>query len=288
MNLDNFYQISEYELQQLKDVELDILKKVISVIESLKLNYFAVGGTALGAFKYAGFIPWDDDIDIAMPREDFLRFVEEAPKILPDYLSLQSVYNDKNYTLGVAKVRNENTTFFDIYTAHQDISHGIFIDIFPIDFCGCKMPNKSIIYKMRENKIAYSGFYKPDNSTTKNKMKSLICRAFLLFKSPHECALLNDKFLIKINKKNQNSKRSFMRIEQHKSSYFTGDNLLDFCDIKIRVPNNIEEYLKNCYGDIKHEPPIEKRYPHHYLLCLDFNRSYKEYYFANGKVILQQ
>ena len=77
MNLDNFYQISEYELQQLKDVELDILKKVISVIESLKLNYFAVGGTALGAFKYAGFIPWDDDIDIAMPREDFLRFVEE-------------------------------------------------------------------------------------------------------------------------------------------------------------------------------------------------------------------
>ena len=284
----NFYRITSSELQRLKDVELDILKKVISVIEGLKLNYFAVGGTALGAYKYSGFIPWDDDIDIAMPRTDFMRFIEEAPKLLPNYLTLQSVYNDKNYTLGVAKVRDERTTFFDIYTAHQNVSHGIFIDIFPIDFYKIKMPNKSLIYKMRENKIAFSNYYKPECVSFKNRITAFICKIFLFFESPHKCALLNDRYLSKISAKNFDSEKSFMRIEEHLSYFFAGVKYLKFCDINIRVPNKIEEYLLRCYGDVKIDPPVDKQYPHHFLLKLDFLKPYHCYKFENGKVILRQ
>jgi hypothetical protein len=79
-----------------------------------------------------------------------------------------------------------------------------------------------------------------------------------------------------------------MRIEEHSSYFFTGVNYLKFCDIDIRVPNKIEEYLERCYGDIKFDPPLEKQYPHHFLLQLDFSKPYTCYKFDNGKVVKKQ
>ncbi len=285
MSFKGFHQLSKNELESLKKVELEILKVVVSIIDSLGLSYYAVGGTALGAYKYSGFIPWDDDIDIAMPREDFMIFVKEAPKLLPNHLSLQSLYTDKNYTLGVAKVRDERTTFFDAYTAQYDVSHGVFIDIFPIDFCGENIPSNSIKYKMRENKIAYSNYFKPDNIKLKNRIVSFFSKLFLLFLSPYKCALKNDLYLASVNKKYNNSPLSFMRIEQHRSEFFKENNKLDFDGLSLRVPNKIEEYLNNCYGDVSIDPPVEKQYPHHFVLAFDLNKSYKEYRFKDGMVV---
>lgn len=284
MDLSKTQHLSLQDLQTLKRIEFDILREVILVIERLGLSYYAVGGTALGAFKYRSFIPWDDDIDIAMPRKDFLEFIKKAPELLPNYLRIDSLYTNKNYTLGVMKVRDERTTFFDIYTAQYDVSHGVFIDIFPIDICGKKNPNNSLLFKMRNNKISWSCFYKPDNASFKNKLISFICKLLLVFENPHKCALKNDKYLAKLAKKKK-SETVFMRTEVHKILFFDGYGLLKFGDLNIRVPNQIEEYLRNCYGDISKNPPKNKMIPHHFVLKFDPHNSYTKYRFEKGEVL---
>ena len=77
-------------MTDLQTIEVGLLKQFISVCEKLKLTYYMVCGSALGAAKYEGFIPWDDDIDVALPREDYEIFCSEAPKILPEWCFLQN------------------------------------------------------------------------------------------------------------------------------------------------------------------------------------------------------
>ena len=70
--------------KELRKVQLEILKEFIAICEKLNLQYFAIGGTAIGTVRHQGYIPWDDDIDVAMLKEDYDKFISEAPKLLPD------------------------------------------------------------------------------------------------------------------------------------------------------------------------------------------------------------
>ena len=81
------------QLSQLQTIELENLKMFIDICDRLDLSYFVYGGTLLGVEKYSGMIPWDDDIDVAMPRESYMKFVKYAPRILPKDYFIQSPYN---------------------------------------------------------------------------------------------------------------------------------------------------------------------------------------------------
>lgn len=74
---------TEEELKKIQKLETDALKIIIDICEKLEIEYFLIGGTALGAIRHNGFIPWDDDIDIGMTRNNYIRFLKEAPKYLP-------------------------------------------------------------------------------------------------------------------------------------------------------------------------------------------------------------
>ena len=76
-------------MNRLQTVELELLKAFVDICEKLGLKYYLVCGTALGAVKYGGFIPWDDDVDVALPREEYRRFLQEAPALLPEHIFLQ-------------------------------------------------------------------------------------------------------------------------------------------------------------------------------------------------------
>ena len=85
------YAVLDYEQsQKLKVIQTELLRAFIDVCEKNKIKYFAVGGTALGAVRHQGFIPWDDDIDLAMPRNEYERFLNVAPKYLPANMFLQT------------------------------------------------------------------------------------------------------------------------------------------------------------------------------------------------------
>ena len=120
-------------MTELQEKEFELLKLFILVCSSLKLRYYLVCGSALGAVKYKGFIPWDDDIDVGMPREDYEVFVSKAQELLPENVFLQNYRTDKSFPHVFTKLRNSDTTLIEENMAHLNMNHGIFIDVFPLD-----------------------------------------------------------------------------------------------------------------------------------------------------------
>ena len=100
-------------LQELKRVELDILARFIQVCQQLDLRYYILQGTLLGAVRHQGFIPWDDDIDVGMPRADYEIFLREGQKLLGEPYFVQTFLTDPPFTANFAKIRNSNTTFVE-------------------------------------------------------------------------------------------------------------------------------------------------------------------------------
>ena len=120
-------------LRELQLVELEILLEVDRVCRENGIEYFLDGGTALGAVRHGGFIPWDDDIDIGMTRENYEKFLEIAPEKLKNDYFLQTRKTDKKAPYMYAKVRKNGTVFMEWNKRNLDMHHGIYIDIFPYD-----------------------------------------------------------------------------------------------------------------------------------------------------------
>ena len=117
-------------------MQMEILKNIEEVCDRHGINYFSFWGTMLGAVRHKGFVPWDDDMDIMMKREDYEMFVEVAPKELPEGFSLLSIYNEHEWDLATARVTNGFTLSFDekYLKKHYLCPYVCGIDIFPYDY----------------------------------------------------------------------------------------------------------------------------------------------------------
>lgn len=129
MNVEND---NDYK-QKLIKTELEMMDEIAEVCSKLNIKYVIYAGTLLGAIRHKGFIPWDDDIDIIMPREDYEKFIAEAPKHINKKYLIQHYTTEKEATSLWVKVRNKNTLFLEKDNESFNICHGIFIDIFPFD-----------------------------------------------------------------------------------------------------------------------------------------------------------
>lgn len=128
----NGYVVSE-EMRKVWQAELVLLQQLLNVCTDHGLRIWADGGTLLGAVRHKGFIPWDDDIDMCMPREDYDRLIELAPKVFNEPYFLQSAYSDKGYSRGHAQLRNSATAAIRPSDSYREFNQGIFVDIFPLD-----------------------------------------------------------------------------------------------------------------------------------------------------------
>lgn len=273
---------SDEELKMIQKIELEILKEVIRVCSILKLNYFIIGGTALGAVRHNGFIPWDDDIDIGMLRSDYNKFIEFSEKYLNNRYYLQTpsppcrernYFNDKcPYTY--TKVRVNGTKFVEYCNRKLNMHQGIYIDIFPFD----EVPddenlNKRQFKKVRKLKFLYVLRESPDVSAQPNsiiaKIKSklrfflhyiikLIPRKFLLEQINKECTLYNGT---------GQSAYACLDFPKRKCEYILKSELFplqkhSFEGLYTNIPNDFEKYLFYHYGDWKELPPANQRYGH--------------------------
>ncbi len=123
--------MADYPIRPLQLRILQILKETDQALRHAGLRYYIIAGTLLGAVRHGGFIPWDDDIDIGMPRPDYDRLLQQNSKILPPYLELISAETNPGYPFPFAKIQDARTTLIE--RAHMPWLGGVYIDVFPLD-----------------------------------------------------------------------------------------------------------------------------------------------------------
>lgn len=281
--------MKEYDditLKKVQSIELEILKDFIKLCDKHDIQYFGIAGTGIGALRHKGFIPWDDDIDVAMLRKDYIRFKEVVKKEINDKYYLLDTEEDENYPLMTSRLIKRNTKFREFSLKDVECDFGIFLDIYPLDNLAddSKALKKQAIMAwflskiliLRSVKYPYVPF-----KGIKRKIIHIICTIihYLLVvfgmskkkiytKCKHVCTKYNDVetdsvgFLCDTNPYWNTIKRCeiYPLVK------------LEYEGIYVNFPKNLHGLLKNQYGDYMQLPPVEKR-KNHYPYELDFGES---------------
>lgn len=268
--------INEEQLQRMKNIELDILIDVDKVCRALKITYYLCAGTLLGAVRHKGFIPWDDDIDIQMPRKDYNLFIEKGQSLLAKNHIISSYKTEPAFIGDFFKVVDNTTIFVEASTRKRNITKGVYIDIFPIDgipdskikrfFFSFKI---SLLKQRINNGYCASSIYK--KRSIKGKIYNFFSNFLTFFMSPEKATRKLNKYLS--NCSNDCSK--FVIVEsKYKRLYereiFGKPSVIKFENISFFAPKNVAAYLEKQYGNnYLTIPPQEKQVSHHYCCKLD-------------------
>ncbi len=269
-------------IEILKSKELSILKAFINICDELGLKYFVLYGTLLGAVRHQGFIPWDDDIDVGLFREDYEVFLKKAQALLPSYYELQSYHTEKNLPYSFAKIRDSRTTFIETSTKNLSINHGIYIDVFPIDYYSdSKMTWKKKILLKLYNRRIQAAYYESTELPLLRRVKKEFFDWIIQKIYPNLNYVLRKKDEIIVSYKESaltiNHSGAWGKNEIVPRILYDEVDYLEFEKIPVMVPKEYDKWLKNMYGDYMKLPPIEKRVTHHFTEIIDLDRSYKEY-----------
>lgn len=270
-------------MNDLQKKEFELLKLFVDICEQLDLTYYLVCGSALGAVKYNGFIPWDDDIDVALPRKDYEIFLERAKEYLPDNVFLQNYRTDKLYYGLGSKLRNSNTTFIEKGIEHLNINHGIYIDVFPLDGYPIEKKEQKYferkkMYFYRRRYVRLRPFWHRDVGLTLCSLAYRICGMFSKTEKYVECnEKLNASYLLEKSEMWCNYANSFRKVEYSPKWYYGNGRWAEFEGLKVRIPEKYDEYLTQKYGDWRQDLPKEKQIGHHYYKVLDIEKPYTEY-----------
>lgn len=273
---------SEQALKRLQKAELSMLLAISDVCEAEGISWWMDSGTALGAVRHGGFIPWDDDIDIGMLRSDYDRFLEVAPRLLPEGFSLHTARDTKGFAPLFAKVFLNGTRFETQETREAGLRQGIFVDVFPYDFLyedssrrkaqissAVNAQRKSYIYHAKSINVPHGGFL--------GACESLGCRVMhalerLTIKNP---AVLQDEFDANVPVEGEQGVSNLIlslvwpQMEPLAVADYLPCESAVFEGHELPVPHNVEKYLTAMYGDWRQPPAPEDRHTHLPLL-LDF------------------
>lgn len=261
-------------------VELDLLLKFDEICKKHNLKYFLGGGTLLGAIRHDGFIPWDDDIDVNMPRDDYEKFIKIASKELQQPYFMQTPYTDKGYYFSFAKMRNSNTASISHAFKYQSFNQGICIDIFPYDNMLPEtaesvynqivplIENNSLYMRRSNPNLTEEEVQRINNSLKLDPLETYKkIQALASQYNSEDTEYIGNAVCTVFNwKKSIYRKDLFQETIPHK-----------FESITVQIPKGYLEYLEIHYGDWNKLPPIEKRGIWHNLVTIEPDIPYKDY-----------
>lgn len=257
------YYVSE-NMKKVWAILLDLYKKFAEVCEKNDLTYFAVSGTILGAVRHKGFIPWDDDIDVALPRKDYNKLKKLFKEFEYPYF-LQSSETDPEYGFSYLRLCNSNTTIVTKPLEYADYNHGIYIDIFPLDYASDDEMElrRNSIYNLIMKNSAHMRLKNPNKSQKDieriNNYYDPNMSPLDVFNKIEEIASMKE------NDKNAQYLASLVctmcHINKSKKPKEAYDGYVEtpFESLKVRLPIGHIELLKVEYGDYMQFPPVEKR-----------------------------
>ena len=273
---------NEELLNKIHEKQLDLLEKFDELCNKLNLKYSISSGTLLGAVRHKGFIPWDDDVDVVMPREDYEILIKEANKNLPEGYFLQHFTTDKYAVNMFAKIRNSNTTWItDADTLKKEHNMGFGMDVFPVD----KIADRDQQKKLRKKNKKYIALRRSYNwNTQHSSLFKKIVSKFILFPIARVVGLYmvnknEDKLHRKFSKGDYTYADSFMGNCNKFMPYsiFEEYTTIEFEGKQFRCVKEYEQYLIAMYGDDYMQlPPVEKRHTH-LAKVIDCEKPYIKY-----------
>ena len=282
MENQKLYEFTPETLRKLQLKELDTLVYFKEFCEKNNLLFYLCGGCCIGSLRTGGFIPWDDDIDILMPRDDYEKLYKLWDNDKQERFKLLRT-DEKIFTGNIfTTIVDTETTCVKANQAHLDIPFGIMMDIFPIDGCP-------------------KGKFK----RTMQKLNAMIYSLFLAQIVPENhggIMALGSKFLLSIVKSPKAREKKWRNAERRMSKYKISDceYITELCEgvhsmqpeypkewfasavyrefegLQMPIPVGYDPYLKKAFGDYMKLPPEDKQKPHHDMILVDTERSYKE------------
>ena len=269
--------LEEIKIEELKRIQLEILDNVANFCEKNKINYWLDCGTLLGAIRHKGYIPWDDDIDIGMLREDYERFMELYNKENEQY-KFYCIENNKKFDYPHGKVIDTNTILYE-----PDMKHGkkigVYIDVFVYDNAPDDNLEVEKMFKKRDKLLILN--------VVKNSpyfvSKSTLIQKILRFIGYYVLKLLPTGFFSKLLIKNSSK---YKNCETNKVGNFTSyskvavdkDIFSSFVQVRFEdrmysAPVGYDKWLKSFYGDYMKLPPEEKRISTHKFVAFKKKKS---------------
>ncbi|MBQ9059427.1 MAG: LicD family protein [Atopobiaceae bacterium] len=265
-------------LERLQAVILDILVAIDQICRDNNLTYFLDGGTLLGAVRHEGFIPWDDDVDISMPYEDYFRFIEIAPNALPKGLSLHRADNTSGMTALWTKVYKDGTRFIDSDNYQAGCNQGIFVDVFPFirlengDRAARNQHRKAVMWQSLSYLHHISRPTWVDRGGSAKVYGTLFKLAHASVARPWKPATLLQKYETAINTRNPGNywtNPSWLKLIRLPDNAILPARELKFEGAYFYAPQDPDVCLREHYGDYMKLPEPEKRHTHTPLV-LDF------------------
>ena len=264
-------------LRRVQMEQLEILKEIKRVCEENNINYFLDSGTLIGAVRHKGFIPWDDDVDIGMLREDYIKFQSVCCKLGKDYY-WQSWNNDKSYALPFGKVRKKGTIYIEEKNSLKR-EEGFYVDVFPFDYAPINDKNKRKLVKkrvfwarcmlMKHNNRPWINHGKTDMKKKVGYIPYWIISKFFT----HDVIVEKYESLVMGV---QSSGVLYEQIGKTTTHYYLKDWFLPtkkemFENDYFSIPIGTHERLKEEYGDYMELPPENQRENRHSILKVKFS-----------------
>jgi len=259
--------------KKLQSLELETLKIFHNVCKKHNLKYFLIGGTLIGAVRHGGFIPWDDDIDVGMPRQDYNILLKNADKWFPQKLRLAHWRNTEQYVYNFSKLENRNTLLIEKPYQHlTKRKGGVYIDIFPFDgmpsyritqltwYCIVRAINRLTILMHCNTTLGVAKNYKDLGKACLGK----ICQSIFSDKKIHAFYdKLMQKFSFETSDFVINHSGMWGIRELFPKNLFGKLKTIDFENHEFYTVSDYDSFLSLVYGDYMKLPPLEKRVSHH-------------------------
>ncbi len=261
---------------ELRAVLLELLAEFDRVCKKHDIHYVVFCGTALGAVRHQGFIPWDDDLDVSMLRPDYERFLQVAPGELKSQFYLQAEFSD-HWNMHFSKLRKNNTTYLEkFHPKDQKMHQGIYIDIFPCDNAADREWVRKAQFYASRIALAHTIFKRGYETNSKLKKLFMGCCSLLPVKPFH-------RFAMGAKRGDSQCVHTFLSCTSrykkgiYHRSWFTDTVEMDFEGMKVPVSAHYDELLTVLYGNYMELPSEEDRKVKEHAVLVDTERDYSQY-----------